>query len=252
MTTISDPLVNRNLTPAQTRALIGALAQAQTPARRARMEAALKGRTRRLCLALEDIFQPHNAAACLRTCEAFGVQDIHFIVNRNDVLRGRKGRSGVAMGSDKWLTRTRWGVKKHDWDAPETAPYEATTDCLNTLKARGYRIVATTLRPDSVPPEEIPLDKPLALLIGAEERGLSQTAHDLADLAVQIPMQGFVQSLNLSVCAALLLRALTVRLRASGQDIALSPEEIDALHLEWLMHDVSGAERIATETLAQE
>jgi len=251
MTTISDPAVNRNLTPLQQDALIEALAGVQTPARRARMEAALKARTRRVCLVLEDIFQPHNAAACLRSCEAFGVQDIHFIVNRNDVFGKRRGRSGVSMGSDKWLTKTRWGVKKHAWDAPETAPYEATAECLNALKARGYRLVATTLRPDSVPPEQIPLDRPVALLVGSEERGLSDTAHRMADLAVQIPMNGFVQSLNLSVCAALLLRALTLNARA-GEDSGLSPEEARALHVEWLMHDVSGAERIAADFLGKQ
>ncbi len=250
MTTFSDSLVNRNLTAPERDALIAALADRQTDTRRARMRQVLEGRTRRLCLVLEDIFQPHNAAACFRSCEAFGVQDVHFIINRNDVFRG-KYDSGVAMGSDKWLTKTRWGTKKYDWKDPETTPYEATAECLERLKSRGYRLVATTLREDSVPPEAIPTDKPLALLIGSEERGLSDTAHKMADLAVQIPMQGFVQSLNLSVCAALLLRALTLQLRERGENIALDAEAQKALYLEWLRKDITGSERIEAELFGQ-
>ena len=250
MTTPSEALVNRNLNHTMQEQLIAALAARQTDTRRRRMQAVLEGRTRRVCLVLEDIFQPHNAAACFRTCEAFGVQDVHFIINRNDVFRG-KYASGVAMGSDKWLTKTRWGVKKYDWKAPETSPYEATSECLHALKEKGYRIVATTLREDSVPPESIPLDKPIALLIGSEERGLSDTAHRLADMAVQIPMQGFVQSLNLSVCAALLLRAITLNLRERAGHIGLSEEEKRALYLEWLRKDITGSERIEAGLFGQ-
>lgn len=214
------------------------------------MAAVLARRTRRICLVLEDIFQPHNAAACLRSCDAFGVQDVHFIINRNDVLRGtQRGRSGVAMGSERWLSRTRWGTKQFEWDAPETAPYEATTACLRYLQANGYRVVATTLREDAVAPEAIPMDKPIALLIGSEAQGLSETAHQMADMAVQIPMSGFVQSLNLSVCAALLLRALSVSLEKTGGDIYLPPSEAQALHLSWLLNDISGAQEAIDEIL---
>ena len=237
MTTPSADGVNRKVALPD----IALLESQETPERLARIRHALSERTRNVCLVLEDIFQAHNAAACCRSCEAFGVQDVHFIVNRNDVFKSKR-RSTVSMGSDKWLTLQRWGEKCHEWNAPETAPYAATQACLTSLKEKGYRIVATTLRADSVPPERIPCDRPVALLIGSEERGLSDTAHRLADMAVQIPMRGFVQSLNLSVCAALLLRALVERVRAAG-NWQLSDAERDTLYRTWLLQDTESPER---------
>ncbi len=251
MSSRSADLVNRKFTPAQKQALIAALCERLSPERVKRLHEVLGARTRRVTLVLEDIFEMHNAAACLRTCEAFGVQDAHFIINRNDAFAGSKG-SGVSRGSEKWLCVTRWGTRSHHWKDPETAPYPHTQECLNSLKEKGYRLVATTLRADSVPPENIPTDKPIALLIGSEHRGLSQTAHDLADMAVQIPMVGFVQSLNLSVCAAMLLRALTKNMREQQTQIGLSEDEKRDLLFTWLCRDIAEHEEIAKRTLGDE
>jgi tRNA (guanosine-2'-O-)-methyltransferase len=230
--------------PARADVLLERLAGRLTAHRRARIEAVLARRTRWVTLALEDIYQPHNAAAVLRSCDGFGVQDVHIIENFNPfALRSRK--SNVSMGTEHWLTLHRSAAPKNEApDAGEAQP--ATAAALAALRARGYRLAALTLRGSPVELAEVPLDRPLALLIGTELTGLSPTAHALAEVQVRLPMEGFAQSFNLSVCAAVCLYELTRRLRAPRTGIAwaLPSEEKRALLYEWLLRDVPGAEEL--------
>lgn len=189
-----------------------------TANKREKIEAALAQRTRYLTVVLEDIFQPHNASACLRSCECLGVQDVHIIENRNEY----NVNPDVAMGSAKWLSLRRYNRSDNN-----------TLECIERLRAGGYRIVATTPNVDSYSPLDLPLDKPTALLYGTEEIGLSAAALEQADACLKLPMYGFTQSYNISVTVAISLSALVERLRSSEIAWRLSEAEQDALRVVW-------------------
>jgi tRNA (guanosine-2'-O-)-methyltransferase len=212
----------------ETAALIRQLSGLVTAERLARINEVLDERTRYLSVALEDVFQGHNAAAVLRSCECFGVQDIHCIELRNRFSPSDE----VAMGSEKWLSLYR---------------YSSTQEALRKLKKDGYQIVATTLDPPSVPLAEIPLDKPTVLLFGTELKGLSPIAHEYADLRAHLPMVGFTQSFNISVSVALSLQILSGRLR-SECPWQLNPLQREEMLLEWLKKSVPHWELIAART----
>ena len=230
--------------PARAGDLLDRLAARLTPHRRERIEAVLARRTRWLTVALEDIYQPHNAAAVLRSCDGFGVQDVHVIENLN-TLRLRAPGSNVSMGTERWLTLHRHRLAKSAPAEAATA-HAATTEAAKILRARGYRIAALTLRGAPIDLADVPLDRPLALFIGTELTGLSDAAHEAADLTVKLPMEGFAQSFNLSVCAALCLYELTRRLRDPRGKIAwpLPEAEKRLLLHDWLMRDVPGADEL--------
>lgn len=185
----------------------------------AEIAAVLALRTRYLTVVTEDLYKAHNGAAIVRACDCFGVQDIYAINNRNPFQVDQD----IAAGADRW-------VDVHPVDDPNT---NNTRSCLLDLKNRGYRIYATSLRDTCIPLSEVALDQPLAMCFGSELEGLSNSAHDLADAFVRLPMYGFTQSLNISVCMAISLFELTSRLRASDWPWPLSKSEQDALALRW-------------------
>lgn len=217
--------------------LITYLSQFVTAQRQRRIDDVLAWRTRRLTVALEDVYQQHNASAVLRSCEIFGVQDVHIVEGTN---RFRPNK-GVALGASQWLTLHRY---HGDVD-------ESTRCCLQQLKARGYRIAATTLQEDGIPLSNLSLDRPLALVFGAEERGLSQEAHDLADTFIQLPMFGFTQSFNVSVTVALCLDNLVRRLHASEVAWQLSEAEKVDLRLKWLIQSATRGELLVRRFLRE-
>jgi tRNA (guanosine-2'-O-)-methyltransferase len=126
------------------------------------------------------------------------------------------------MGSAKWLSLRRHNRAENN-----------TLDCIQRLRERGYRIVATTPNVESYSPRDLPLDKPTALLYGTEEIGLSDEALAQADANLKLPMYGFTQSYNISVTVAISLSALVERLRSSDIAWQLSPTEQDALRVQW-------------------
>lgn len=213
-----------------------------TPSRRNKFRFALGYRTRYLTVVLEDIHQAHNAAAVLRSCDCFGIQDIHAIENRNRFLI-KSRNSNVSRGAEKWLTLHRYGDSSMRSNKRErTTPY--TQICLESLREKGYRIIATTLKENSIKLEQIPLDKPIALMVGTEDSGLSQKAHEMADIAVHLPLHGFTRSFNLSVCTALCLDHLTHRLHASNIPWQLTHSERQSLHWEWIHKTLKSAEKL--------
>ena len=218
-------------------ALIAHLAEVVTPSRRTRIETALALRTRYVAAVLEDVYQPQNASAVLRTCEALGVQDVHVVeaLNRFEIRRN------VVQGADKWLTIRRYNQAGED----------NTRACLGALKSEGYRIVATTLREESMPLGDLSLETKAALCFGAEERGLSEVAHEMADVLVRIPMHGFTRSFNISVAAALCLREFTERLHGSDVSWQLTEGERMDLRLEWLTKSVPNGSEIARRFLQE-
>ncbi|MBR2771792.1 MAG: RNA methyltransferase [Bacteroidales bacterium] len=201
-------------------AMLDFLTQFITDERRQRFEEVLDFRTRHITVVLEDIFQPHNASAVLRSCDLRGIQDIHIVENNYayDV------NPDVVLGSTKWLNLYYYN-KENEFNTP--AAFER-------LHEKGYRIVATCPHRDDFTPDTLPLDQPIALVFGTEKLGLSEYAVENADMHVRIPMYGFTESYNISVSAALLLYTLTNRLHASTDiDWHLTKEERDALRLVW-------------------
>lgn len=194
-----------------------------TPARAARMVAVAGARTRHVGLALEDIYQPHNASAVLRSADAFGVQDLHIIEHRNKFDLSRH----VARGANIWLDL-------HKYRGPE--------ECIAAIRASGHRIIATSPASGSHSPADVDLSTPFTVFIGTEKYGLSPAVMDAADGYLNVPMRGFTESLNLSVCAAIVLQRITERIAVERPDVLISEGERTALLLKWLMKDVAHAE----------
>jgi len=217
--------------------LITYLSQFVTEPRRRRMDRVLAWRTRHLTVALEDVYQPHNASAVLRSCEIFGVQDVHVVEGTN---RFRPNKD-IALGASQWLT-----VHGYRGDVGES-----TRCCLQKLKEKGYRIAATTLQEDGIPLSDLGLQRPLALVFGTEEEGLSEEAHDLADTFLRLPMFGFTQSFNVSVTVALCLYHLTRRLHASDAPWQLSEAEKRDLKIEWLIRSATRGELLVRRFLRE-
>ena len=203
-----------------------------TSSRKGRFEAAMARRTRYLTIVLEDIYQPHNASAVLRSCDCFGIQDVHIIENRNRY----EVNPDVALGSAKWLSLIKHNGKEDN-----------TVTCLNSLKDQGYKIVATSPHKDDFTPEALPLDQKTALVFGTELEGLTENAKELADAFVTIPMYGFTESLNISVSAALLLYTLSERLRRSDVNWHLSEEERVSTMLQWAGNTVKRSDSLERE-----
>lgn len=206
--------------------VIEELSQHVTESRWELMQKVISERTRRVTLVLEDIYQGHNAAAVVRSCDGFGVQDIHVIEKRNELdLKN----TTVAKGADKWMS-----FHYHN----------DTGECIQGLQDSGYRVGALALGKESIRLEEVPLDKPVALMVGTEKTGLSEEACEKADFCIELPMYGFTQSYNLSVCAALGMNVLTSRMRKMGNDWGLSEAEKRVLMIEWLQKCVNHWEEI--------
>lgn len=191
-----------------------------TPNKAAKIDRVLVNRTRHATVVLDDIYQPHNAAAVLRSAECFGIQDIHIVENENRF----KPSSGVAMGASKWLN-----VFRHNQQGADNI-----AACITQLKDQDYQVVATTPGEHDFFLPDIPLDKKVALLFGTEETGLSKGALEQADMFVKIPMFGFTQSFNISVSVALCLQSIVSRLHSSDIPWRLSYEQMLEIKLNWL------------------
>jgi tRNA (guanosine-2'-O-)-methyltransferase len=197
--------------------------------RRERLHTVLQERMRHMTVVLEDVYQAHNASAVLRSCDCFGVQDVHFIENKNKF----KISEEVSMGSTQWLT-----IKKYD------AEENNTVTCLKQLKERGYRIVATTPHKNDKTLRELDVSKPFALVFGTEINGISETVFEMADEFVKIPMYGFTESFNISVCAALCMHELTERIRNEHIPYQLPQNQKEEILLEWLKASVAKSDLI--------
>lgn len=213
--------------------LIDHLAQFITPSRREKIDSVVRDRTRHIVPVLEDVYQPHNISAALRSVECFGVQDTYVIEQQNRYTVN----TSVSKGASNWLSIKRFGA----------ADRNNTEDCFKVLRANGYRIAVTSVHPNSKKLSAVPLDQKIALVFGTEERGVSLFAQDHADLLVTVPMCGFTESLNVSVCVALCLNELTTKLRASPINWRLSEEEQLDVKLGWLRMLVRGSELMEKE-----
>ena len=190
----------------------------------------LEHRTRYLTVVLEDIYQSQNASAVLRTCDCFGVQDVHIIENRNEY----KINPDVALGASKWLSLNYYKEKENN-----------TLEALNKLKKAGYRIVATTPHTNDVNLEDFDLSKgKSALVFGTELTGVSEIVLENADEFMKIPMYGFTESFNISVSAAITLHYLVYKMKDSSIAWHLSEAETEEIMLNWLRKTIKKSDII--------
>lgn len=209
--------------------LTGFLEQFIMPARMEKFRAVLSERTRHLTVVLEDIFQPQNASAVLRSCECFGIQDVHIIENENTFEINPE----VVMGASKWLSLYQYNQLESN-----------TTSCLLSLKDKGYRLIATSPLPDSEPLQNLSLDNKTALMFGNELQGLSPIAMEMADGFMHIPMLGFTESYNISVSVALCLQHLREALRSQSIPWQLPGDEYQELLLDWMKKTLKNPEAL--------
>ena len=168
--------------------VIEALSPVVTPERRKRIEEVVGGRTDGLVLVLDRIADPHNSSAVLRSADAFGVQTVHVIVGEH----GFRASRGVSKGTHRWLDVVR---------------YESAEGCARRLKREGYTIYVAAMGADAQP-EDLHDTPRLAVVFGNEHRGVSPEMRSLSDGSFSIPMRGFVESLNISVAAAITMQTL--------------------------------------------
>lgn len=210
--------------------LIADLSEYVMPERIEILNKVLHGRTRYMTVVLEDIYHSHNASAVMRTCECFGLQDLHVIENNNKF----EIHPNIVRGASKWMTITHYNEQANN-----------TKPAVEELKQRGYRIVATTPHEGGVDLFDFDVEKgPFAVVIGSEKTGVSKEMMDLADEYLTIPMVGFTESLNLSVSAALVMSHLRRAIELKGMDISLSAEEKELLMIQWLMKSIRSADEV--------
>jgi len=165
---------------------------------------------------LEDIHDPHNAEAVFRSCDAFGFQRVCLIFDQEEPFDPRRVGKLSSSSANKWL----------DFDV-----YSSARECLAELHRDGYEVVATVAAGATEELFAAELTAPrIALMLGNEQRGLSEEAIALADRRVTIPMAGMVRSLNLSVTAAIALYEVTRQRRQAGiEAYLLPPDERESL-----------------------
>lgn len=189
-------------------------------------------RTNFLSVIIENIYQEQNASAIVRSCDCFGIQNIHTIEKDNPFSVNRE----IAMGAGKWITITHHKSKSNP-----------TAQAIANIKNLGYRIVATSPNSNYKAIQDFNLRQPTAILFGSEKFGLSQTALELADEIIHIPMYGFTESFNVSVAAAVCLQILRQKLEKSNiQNWKLTEDEQTLLKIYWcrkILKNASATER---------
>lgn len=185
----------------------------------------LEARTKFITVAIEDVFQMHNASAVIRSCEVFGIQTAHVIEDRF----GKRLDKNIAMGAQQWVDVER---------------YENTKSCVSHLRGEGYQIIATTPHIDSCLLETFEVDKKSALFFGTEKEGLSEEVMQVADGFLKIPMVGFTESLNISVSAAIILQYLTTKLKQQELPWQLSDSEKLEKRLDWTKKSIKSLDDI--------
>ncbi|HWP83295.1 MAG TPA: RNA methyltransferase [Bacteroidota bacterium] len=182
-----------------------------------RLEQVLSYRQPDLTVVIENIHDPHNVSAMLRSCDAAGVMQVQLVYTNEEFPDLGKKSSASAL---KWVEQRRFNSLK---------------ECYDRLHAEGFVIYATHLGDKSLSLYELDLKKKIALVFGNEHRGLSDEAGRLADANFQIPMFGMIQSLNVSVaCAVTLFEAVRQRLSAGHYERRkMTEKEFAQMLKEW-------------------
>ena len=185
----------------------------------------LAQRTRHFTVATESVYQLHNTSAVIRSCDVFGIQDLHIV----EGLQGKRVDKEIAMGSQKWVTLHR---------------YEQIEDCMKALKQEGYQLIATTPHDESQFLSDFDVTKKSAFIFGKEDVGVSDYVLENADASLKIPMYGFTESLNISVAAAIILQEVVSKLRKTAVQWQLSEEERRQIEFEWTKRSIKHVDEI--------
>lgn len=199
--------------------VIEALSPVVTAERLQRISDVVRARTDDLVLVLDRISDPHNSSAVLRSADAFGLQTVHVIVSEH----GFKASRGISKGTQRWLDVIR---------------YQSAEACARRLRREGYSIYVAAMGGDTQL-EDLRAMERLAVVFGNEHRGVSQEMQTLADGTFSIPMRGFVESLNISVAAAITMQTLA-RDGRRGLPAARKRE----LEARFLMNSVKNADQV--------
>ena len=209
--------------------VVAYLEQFVTEERQARLTEILANRTRHVTVVLEDLFQTQNISAVLRTCDCYGVQDVHVIKHRNEF----EVHKDISMGADKWLSIHQYPHSEHN-----------VKDCIDRLHEQGYWVAATLPDEQKRTIFDLPVERKTVFLFGTELTGLSDEAIKYADGNVLIPMYGFTESFNISNSAAIILSHFSERMRHSEAQWQLPAEEKEELYFEWLQKSIKNPDGV--------
>jgi tRNA (guanosine-2'-O-)-methyltransferase len=196
-----------------------------TDNRKKLFEEVLSKRTRHFTVVTEDVYQLHNTSAVMRSCDVFGIQDLHVVEEK----LGKRIDREIAMGAQKWVNLKR---------------YNSITNCMESLKSDGYQIIATTPHNESTYLHDFDVTKKAAFFFGKEREGLSDTVLNAADGFLKIPMYGFTESLNISVSAAIILQSVVTKLKQTSINWRLSEAEKQEITLDWTKRTLKSSEEI--------
>ncbi|KAG4119368.1 hypothetical protein ERO13_D11G075300v2 [Gossypium hirsutum] len=213
------------------REVIEAVAPVLMEERKERLKRVVRNRSYSVCLVVEGLCDFGNVSATFRSADALGLQSVH-VVSCDSSKRYRENRH-VSMGAEKWLDIELWNSPK---------------ECFKVLKSRGYRIATTHVGMDAVSIYDMDWSRPTAIVVGNENRGISDEALELSDLHCSIPMKGMVDSFNVSVAAGIVMHHAvcdrTVRLGCHGD---LNEDESQILLAEFLLRHNNSSISIANE-----
>jgi tRNA (guanosine-2'-O-)-methyltransferase len=187
-----------------------------------RVRTVVRNRHHGLVVIIENIHDPHNAEAIFRSCDAFGVQNVHLVFGKEKPWNPRKIGKSSSSSAHKWLS---------------FFGHASISECVATLKGEGYFIIGSVLSDDALNlySHDFSKHKKVALIIGNEHSGMSIEAQKLCDVLVKIPMRGMLESLNVSVAAAIFLSELTRQRMASARNFTLTKNEQDTLERQLLL-----------------
>lgn len=173
-----------------------------TPERRERLLSVLRKRQPDLTVVLENVFDPHNISAVMRTCDAVGIQEIYVLTNK--IPRHKKWGARSSSSAAKWLT---------------VHQFESAEECFAALRKKYTKIYTTHLSSDAVSLHDIDFTESVALVFGNEHAGVSEEIIAMADGNFIIPQMGIIQSLNISVaCAVSIYEAMRQKKNAGHYD----------------------------------
>ena len=190
-----------------------------------RFNKVLSQRTKHFTVATEDVYQLHNTSAVMRSCDVFGIQELSIIEEQNVKRIDRE----IAMGAQKWVDLKR---------------YHSAKECISSLKAQGYQIVATTPHTNDCMLQDFDITKKSCFFFGRETEGLSQEVLEAADCYLKIPMVGFTESLNISVSAAIILQHVTSKLKQSDISWELTADEKLEKRFDWAKKTIKSIDQI--------
>lgn len=198
-----------------------------------RFNKVLDNRTKHFTVATEDVYQLHNTSAVMRSCDVFGIQELHVIEERNVKRIDRE----IAMGAQKWVDLVR---------------HHSTKEAIKAIKAQGYQIVATTPHEEDCDLADFDFTKKSCFFFGRETQGLSDEVMKAADCYLKIPMVGFTESLNISVSAAIILQAVTQKMRSSNLEWQLTETEKLQKRFDWCKKTIKSFDEILDRYLIQQ